>query len=128
MTPQSPAADSGVVAGIPVTTTPMIAAAPLRGSIIARAENLGANPLTVEIAFSYDGITFDLWPTTAFGGPDGSGLPGGTSVVVPLPDKRPPWIRVRAQATVGTTSAQVQLYEYNNARSVDQRTRFIPTT
>lgn len=128
MNAQAPAADSGLVASIPVTITPMIAGAYLRGPIVARASNTGSNALLVELAFSYDGSTWDIWPSTAFAGPDGTGLPGGTSVLVPLPDKRPPWIRVRAQSAAATTSARVQLYEHAHVRGADSRVHFVPTT
>jgi hypothetical protein len=126
--PQQPAFDSGLVVGIPITITPMIAAAFLQGPVVVRAAVTGTNSLIIEVAYSWDGLTWDVWPTTIFGGADGNGLPSGfDSNSLPLPDKRPPWIRIRGQAATGTTDAQVQLYELPIWRA-QTRGQFIPVT
>lgn len=110
MIAQTAAASSGVVAAIPVTITPMIAAANLPRAAMVRARNFGVETLVVEVAFSFDGVNFSVWPTTLFGGADGAGLPGGADVFVALPVPRPPWVRLRAQAAQNTTNAQLDIY------------------
>lgn len=110
--PQSPAADSGAVA-VPSTVTPLIVATDLAGPLVARAANTGADVGVIEVAFSWSGAPADfvVWPTTAFGGSAGAGIPAGATVDVPLPMNRPPFIRVRGNALTTNTILRVQLYE-----------------
>ena len=109
---QAAAYSSGLVVGIPITITPMIAAAFMHGSTIVFVQNLGANPLLVEVAFGFDGLTWVIWPTTEFSGPDGNGLPANSAICVTLPDIRPPYVRLRARATLNTTDAQIDVYRW----------------
>ena len=113
MTGQTPAYTSGLVLAIPITITPMIGAAFMHGDCNVLVQNVGANPLLTEIAFSYDALNWFVWPSQDLNGPDGNGLPSKSTVWVTLPEIRPPYVRFRSQATVATTDAQIDVYNWN---------------
>jgi hypothetical protein len=98
--------------GIPTTPSTLITIYSL-GATLVVVQNLGGvNKLGVEISFSADGVVWYVWPTTDFGGPDGTGIPPSSNSQSTLPSQRLPWIRVRAYAATGTTNVQVDLYQY----------------
>lgn len=98
---------SNTTTTVDIVVTPMVTALPIVGSISIQASNIGANAVSLEVAYSFDGVlyTVDYGATN-----DLANIASTDSAGARLLNLRGAYMRVRGTATGGQTSVNLQIW------------------